>query len=390
MNNPPKILIVDDEPFNIDYLEQELEDLDYATISAGDGKEALELVDSESPDMILLDIMMPVMNGFEVLSQLKGNKAWRDIPVVVISAIDDMRAIARGIEMGAEDYLPKPFEPVLLMARLKAGLEKKRLRDLEQTYLQGMQRELEIGREIQADFLPKTILQPDGWEIATSFVSAREVAGDYYDVFNFSQDKIGLMLGDVCDKGLGSALYMTLFRSLLRAASDLGTREDNTQNPKSEGQRLIAAARLTNNYITTVHQSASFSTLFFGNLELASGRLCYLNAGHEPPLILSSNQIRHRLKGTGPVVGLLEDAEFRVGEAQLEPGELLLVYSDGFTDVQNPHGAMYSREKFLSLFNQPFDDAQSLVQRIIREVSSFRGDAIQFDDMTLMAVMRKG
>lgn len=390
MENRPKILIVDDEPFNIDYLEQELEDLGYATLSAGDGQAALEIVATESPDMILLDIMMPVMNGFEVLSRLKENKAWRDIPVVIISAIDDMQTIAQGIEMGAEDYLPKPFEPVLLMARMKAGLEKKRLRDMEQTYLQGLERELEIGREIQADFLPKTILQPEGWEIATSFVSARETAGDYYDVFQFTGDKIGLMLGDVCDKGLGSALYMTLFRSLLRAASDIGTWGDNTSNPKDDGQRLIAAAQLTNNYITTVHQSASYSTLFYGILDPASGELCYLNAGHEPPLILRDSQIRERLKGTGPVVGLIEDAEFRVGNTELEPGELLLVYSDGFTDVQNPHGEMYSREKLLSLFNQPFDNAQSLVDRIVSEVSSFRGDAIQFDDMTLMAVMRKG
>ena len=296
MGNRPKILIVDDEPFNIDYLEQELEDLGYATLSAGDGQAALEIVATESPDMILLDIMMPVMNGFEVLSRLKENKAWRDIPVVIISAIDDMQTIAQGIEMGAEDYLPKPFEPVLLMARMKAGLEKKRLRDMEQTYLQGLERELEIGREIQADFLPKTILQPEGWEIATSFVSARETAGDYYDVFQFTGDKIGLMLGDVCDKGLGSALYMTLFRSLLRAASDIGTWGDNTSNLKDDGQRLIAAAQLTNNYITTVHHSASYSTLFYGILDPASGELCYLNAGHEPPLILRDSQIRKRLK----------------------------------------------------------------------------------------------
>ena len=89
-------------------------------------------------------------------------------------------------------------------------------------------------------------------------------------------------------------------------------------------------------------------------------------------------------------MGLIEDAEFRVGNTELAPGELMLVYSDGVTDVQNPHGEMYSREKLLSLFNQPFDNAQSLVDRIVSEVSSFRGDAIQFDDMTLMAVMRKG
>lgn len=135
MRERPLILIVDDEPFNVDYLEQELEDLEYDTVSAMDGAEALERVAATNPDMILLDIMMPVMDGFEALDRLKANEAWRDIPVVIISAMSDISSIARGIEGGAEDYLPKPFDPTLLEARLHAGLEKKRLRDQEIEYL---------------------------------------------------------------------------------------------------------------------------------------------------------------------------------------------------------------------------------------------------------------
>jgi two-component system, cell cycle response regulator len=131
----PLILIVDDEPFNVDYLEQELEDLAYDTISAANGQEALAQIDLANPDMILLDIMMPIMDGFAVLARLKRDGRWRDIPVVVISAMSDVDSIVKGIELGAEDYLSKPFDPVLLEARLKAGLEKKRLRDLELEYL---------------------------------------------------------------------------------------------------------------------------------------------------------------------------------------------------------------------------------------------------------------
>ena len=113
MEERPKILIVDDEPYNVDYLEQELEDLDYATISAANGREALGLITTDSPDVILLDIMMPVMDGFEVLSRLKADETWRHIPVVVISALNDMESIVKGIELGAEDYLPKPFDSLL-------------------------------------------------------------------------------------------------------------------------------------------------------------------------------------------------------------------------------------------------------------------------------------
>jgi class 3 adenylate cyclase len=129
MNERPKILIVDDEPFNVDYLEQELEDLNYDTVSASNGQEALNQVQATAPDLILLDIMMPVMDGFAVLARLKADPKLRDIPIIIISAMNDLQSVVKGIEQGAEDYLPKPFEPVLLHARISSSLEKKRLRD---------------------------------------------------------------------------------------------------------------------------------------------------------------------------------------------------------------------------------------------------------------------
>jgi len=151
---------------------------------------------------------------------LKGDKGTRDIPVIVISALDNMENVVYGIEHGAEDYLPKPFDPVLLHARLGSSLERKRLRDQEQLYLKGLERELEIGRQIQAEFLPSELPQPPGWEIAARFQAAREVAGDFYDAFTYTKDgRIGLLVGDVCGKGVGAALYMSLFRTLLRAVA---------------------------------------------------------------------------------------------------------------------------------------------------------------------------
>lgn len=131
----PKILIVDDEPFNVDYLEQELEDLNYLIMIASNGKEALDQVRGEKPDLILLDIMMPVMDGFEVLEQLKVDPLLRNIPVIVISAMNDLESVVKGIQLGAEDYLPKPFEPTLLHARISASLEKKSLRDQQRKLL---------------------------------------------------------------------------------------------------------------------------------------------------------------------------------------------------------------------------------------------------------------
>jgi class 3 adenylate cyclase len=131
----PRILIVDDEPFNVDYLEQELEDLNYETLAATNGQEALEKIQAETPDLVLLDIMMPVMDGFGVLERIKANPLLRDIPIIVISAMSDLESVVKGIKLGAEDYLPKPFEPTLLHARISACLEKKSLRDQQRKLL---------------------------------------------------------------------------------------------------------------------------------------------------------------------------------------------------------------------------------------------------------------
>lgn len=393
MAEHPKILIVDDEPFNLDYLEQELEDMGYETLSANNGKEALEVVKTESPDMILLDIMMPVMDGFETLARLKAEKDWRDIPVVVISATDDLGSVVKGIELGAEDYLPKPFEPILLEARIKAGLDKKRLRDLERDHIKALERELEIAREIQSDFLPDQVIQPKGWEIASAFLAAREVAGDFYDVFHLPAGFIGLILGDVCDKGVGSALYMALFRSLLRAASDFPSQSGGIDQPdptQSPAAIMLNAVRIANDYICNVHHSANYSTLFFGALDPASGLLYYIDAGHERPLILNESGVKAELNRTGPVVGLLEAAKFRVDEYQLEDGDLLLVYSDGFTDLENPDGEMVGSERFKSLLTNVTGSAQSFVNEIVRNVTAFAQDAAQFDDMTMLAVKKRG
>jgi len=135
MHDPATILIVDDEPFNVEALVQELDDLGYVTRSASNGRAALTQVAAGFPDLILLDIMMPEMDGFQVLALLKADKVWRDVPVIVISAMSDLASVVKGIQLGAEDYLPKPFNDVLLRARIEAGLAKKHLRDQEREYL---------------------------------------------------------------------------------------------------------------------------------------------------------------------------------------------------------------------------------------------------------------
>jgi phosphoserine phosphatase RsbU/P len=390
MSNP-KILIVDDEPYNVEYLEQELEELNYETISAINGQEALAKVHSEAPDLVLLDIMMPVMDGFEVLSHLKADPKVRDIPVIVVSADNNLQSVVKGIQMGAEDYLPKPFEPTLLYARISSCLEKKHLRDLEQLYLKSLERELDIAREIQMSFLPSELPKIDGWDIAAYFKAAREVAGDFYDVFILPDGNFACVIGDVCGKGVGAALFMTLFRSLIRATSTSDvTSSGKDMKALSPAERLQHVISFTNHYITKTHADASmlFSTVFIGIVDTNKNILTYINCGNEPPLLLEKGGAMTALQPTGPVLGVIPDACFSVKEVPMEKDDLLLAFTDGVTDALNADNIPFGNERLQKQFTGIDMMPEALLGVIKGELHQFIGEADQFDDITMLALKR--
>jgi serine phosphatase RsbU (regulator of sigma subunit) len=378
------VLVVDDEAFNVDYLLQELEDFGVKTLSAANGLEALAQVEEHSPDLVLLDIMMPKLDGFGVLAKMKSDAAMRDIPVIIISAHSEMAMILRGIEMGAEDYLPKPFDPLLLKARVNASLEKKRFRNLEKAYLQGLERELEIGRQIQQGFLPREIETPDGWQIATFFRAAREVSGDFYDVFPLAENQLALVIGDVTDKGVGAALYMALFRTLFRSL--LST---NGFTGAGSGNSLSAAAKFINDYICTVHESESFCTAFVAVLDTSSGKLSYVSAGHDHPLLLRTSGALEEVRPTGPAIGAMDDAAFALGELQLNSGDALFCYTDGLLDIRNSAGDSFGGDNLRTLVKGKGKDVNALVTEIVAALDAFSVGAVQYDDITMLGVGRK-
>ena len=385
-----KILIVDDEPFNVDYLEQELEDSGCTLFSASDGQAALRAVAAQSPDLVLLDVMMPVMDGFAVLAHLKADPATRHIPVIIISADSDLGSVVRGIQLGAEDYLPKPFQPALLHARISSSLERKRLRDLEQLYLNSLQREMDIAREIQKSFLPAGLPALPGWQIAASLTAAREVAGDFYDAFLLPSGELLCAIGDVCDKGVGAALFMTLFRSLVRvtATSDLGHSLAGN-SALSPTARLRHVLSYTNEYIADTHADANmFATLFVAILNPHSGLLSYINAGNEPPLLVRADGTLVSLPPGGPTVGVIPGAAFRTGEITLAAGDLLLAFTDGLPDALDDQGHSFGRERVQQLLRPQPASPAGLLQQITSQAAQFSGSAAQFDDITLLAVRR--
>jgi serine phosphatase RsbU (regulator of sigma subunit) len=385
--NTGTILVVDDDALNRILLSTNLEEAGYTVAVAEDGQQALEMLQAQPFEIVLLDLLMPKMDGFEVLAHMKADDTLQHIPVIVVSASDEMESVVRCIEMGATDYLPKPFDPVLLHARVNASLAAKRLHDQEQTYLEAIKREMELGRQIQADFLPLHLPQPDGWEIAISFNPAREVAGDFYDAFTLSDRCVGLIIADVCGKGVGAALFMALIRSLLRSFAEQATLSSAKSACESD---VLKAIPLTNDYITLHHQRRKrmFATLFFGVLNTTTGTMTYINAGHHPPIIIGANGIQEFPMPTAPALGLFPDIEFTPQQAHFALGDILLTYTDGVIEAFNPNGELFSEKRLMDSLQQNTPTASALLKRVETSVQAHVAGSTPSDDITMLAVRR--
>lgn len=272
---------------------------------------------------------------------------------------------------------------------MSIALENARLWEQEKNYLMALEHEFEIGREIQAGFLPEILPQPEGWEIAALLQPAREVAGDFYDVFELPGQKIGLVIADVCDKGLGAALYMTLFRSFIRAVSNIDFyARDKTSDGISSADRLKNAISLTNNYISETHgDTGMFATIFFGILDTGTGVLTYINGGHLPPMLINKLGIKEILTLTGPGVGAASDAEYAIREVLVEPDDIFFACTDGLTETENTAGETFSEKELIPLF--ALDHAlSSLLILIVEQMKYFSSGAQQIDDITMLAFRR--
>ena len=260
---------------------------------------------------------------------------------------------------------------------------------------------------MQTNFLPSTLPHRNDWEFAAFFKPARQVAGDFYDTFELPGDRIGLVIADVCDNGVGAALFMALFRSLIRifsgqtAINGLGcpisshasvesdpATNDFQSNPS--GVNPLRAIEHTNDYIIQNHEDlAMFATVFFGVLDPATGALSYINGGHDPLFILDpANGIRKRLGPTGPAVGVQPGADLETRRVQINTGEILFGYTDGVTEAQAKDGSFFSEERLMALLESGENSAPGLLDKISSSVKDHIDSAEQFDDITMLAVRR--
>ena len=369
----------------------------------------------------IIDVYADVSPYTEALKESDKQRGYKSVSAIATPLVDSRADLIGVMELvnprdAAGDIVPFDGHDQLVLESLASqatvALNNQLLRRREEQLLI-VERDVQVGRDMQQRFLPATLPQPPGWEIVACFHPAREVAGDWYDAFQLPHNRIGLVIADVCDKGVGAALFMSLMRSLIRAFSQqnfsLGWTDvlsnlsavsgvkSGAQPPLQSKKRLPApgttalqnAIMLTNNYVAKTHLDMNmFATLFFGVLDPATGLLLYVNGGHMPPAIIGPEGIKQRLKPTGPAVGMMPDATFEIQEARIEPGDILYTYSDGVTDARDPNRKLFGEKRLVELLSTPAASAGELQERVDRALQAHIATAPQFDDITMLTVYR--
>jgi serine phosphatase RsbU (regulator of sigma subunit) len=268
------------------------------------------------------------------------------------------------------------------------------LRDAER-----LAREMEVARNIQRDFLPESLPKARGLELEALLQPARDVSGDFYDAFALPPSgTIVLVVGDVCDKGVGAALFMALFRSLIRASADpvgggaiqmIGGRRTLVRqalDSATPADLLTRVAGFTNDYIARLHgRTNMFATVFLAALSPQTGQFDYVNAGHEPALIVTPQGPMEELRPTGPALGLMPEQVFGAGEGTLEPGHCLFMFTDGLMDARNAGGEAFGAARLRSALRANTSSASTLVRGVMDALAAFTGQAEPHDDVTLLA-----
>jgi phosphoserine phosphatase RsbU/P len=384
----PRILVVDDNDDNVYTLKLHLDLEGYTDVeTARDGEEAIARLKTDTFDLVLLDVMMPKVDGFQVLTWLKDQARLRDLPVIMISALTELNSMARCIELGAVDYLLKPFNPVLLKARLGATLEKKRLRDEIDAHLARLQEELDAARRLQMAMVPQSFPAPSPdfpIDLCASMEPAREVGGDLYDFFVTEDGMLCFLVGDVSGKGMAAALFMARTKSLIRIATDLMR---SRQDPSAPPAEIIARV---NRELCQNNSDMMFVTLFFGMLRLASGELEFCNAGHNAPYRLNGQEVTAIEGAKGVILGVRPEAVYATGLTSLAPGESIYVFTDGVTEAADGEGELFAEARLESVLRAGAgcSTAAEIVKSVGEAVRNFVGSALPSDDITMLAVRR--
>jgi sigma-B regulation protein RsbU (phosphoserine phosphatase) len=355
-------------------------------VAADDGESALNLLQTQDFDLILLDVMMPRIDGYRVLERLKAEGRLHNIPVIMISALNEVASVVRCIELGAVDYLAKPFDPVLLRARVGASLEKKRLRDEVRAHGARMAEELESARQLQLGMVPTHFPEPTAArpiEIFATMEPAREVGGDLYDFFETEDGTLCFLIGDVSGKGVASALFMARAKNVIRLVTRLLRGEDGAQPTSAE---IVAAV---NRELCQDNAMMMFVSLFFGMLDPRTGDLQFTNAGHNPPYHIDAAGMAAVTDAKGRPLGARGDSVYRTGTLHLAAGSTLYLFTDGITEATNHGDELFSEARLEAVLRRTSGGSpRELIAAVDQAVRSHANGAPQSDDITVLAIRR--
>ena len=371
-----RILVVDDVKANVDVLVEALKD-DYKLSVSLDGESALKIVSRTSPDLILLDIMMPGIDGYEVCRRLRASKETREIPVMFLSSLEDVADKARGFEVGGNDYLTKPFEILEVKARVRSLVKAKAYADAVR---EAMERDLRIAREIQMGILPADLspcTSGTGLDIHAMLEPAQQVGGDLYEALRVGE-RVVVALGDVSGKGIPASLFMAVTMTLLRSMARQFEAPDEV-------------LRRVNDELTASNPRGMFVTLCCAVFDLPTGRVVCASAGHHAAVHLAPGRPpRLVFSSSGPVLGLLPGAQYSSETLSFAPGDTLVMFSDGVTEAYDPAENLFGDERLLDqLAREPGATAAQTVASILGAVQRHAAGAPQSDDVTIVVVRRR-
>jgi phosphoserine phosphatase RsbU/P len=371
------LLLVDDAPANIQVANSILKD-DYRVRVATSGAKALELVQAKpAPDLILLDVEMPEMDGYEVCRRLKADPETRDIPVIFLTGKTEAEDETRGFSVGAVDYIHKPFSPAVVKARVQTHLALRETREQLARRLSAIQNELEMARKIQLSILPREVPRVVGLEIAARYVPMTSVAGDFYDFISVDEKRFGALVADVSGHGVPAALVASMLKIAL--ASQAAHASDPAR--VLDGLNQALCGKFASHFVTAAY-------LF---VDTEKGTIDYAGAGH-PPVVLCGKSAgsARALQQNGLFLGMFPHAKYSAIQVALAPGDRCAVYTDGVSEARNPADEEFGTERLKSLLEAGADEpADALADRVLDSLNAWTarpsGEGHD-DDITLLVI----
>jgi len=368
------ILLVDDNPTNLQVLFQTLEGVGCKLLVAKNGEIALSIAGKALPDLILLDIMMPGIDGYEVCRQLKANRATSSIPVIFLSALGDTEDKVKGLQLGAVDYVTKPFQPDEVIARVNTHLTIHRLKREVESQKDQLEHELEVVSEVQRKLLPKQLPVIDGFKLGVHYETSRYAGGDYYDVLELPDNCWGFLIADAEGHSAPAAVLMAMTCALFRSYP--GSAADPAEVIHYLNEHLCKVA------------DPSFMTALYAFYDASAHTMRMARAGHPLPMVFRNSDqkaIELTCPGVYPLGIEPYEIEIPVTEVKLEPGDRFLIYTDGLTERFDEEGQTYGEERLLKLLaTDSAHDPQGVIGAIMADVEQFAGELPADDDQALL------